>query len=117
EVIDKASGRDVENMWRHVTDLTKWNTRKIFIRLVDEGKGGWGHLNFDDFVFHDSAPAFAEPKAEVTGARTMARNGRQTESAVLWHLRPNPLKTVTPAAKGSAQEVLNQMHLVDGFQA
>lgn len=117
EVIDKASGRDVENMSRHVTDLTKWKGKKIFIRLVDEGKGGWGHVNFDDFVFHDSAPMFAEPKAEVTGARTMARNGRQTESAVLWHLRPNPLKTATPVAKGSAQEVLNQMHLVDGFQA
>jgi len=24
--------------------------RDIFIRLVDEGKGGWGHINFDNFV-------------------------------------------------------------------
>src|SRR5262249_28582269 len=29
------------------------------IRLVDNQSGGWGHINFDDFRLHDSAPPAA----------------------------------------------------------
>jgi C1A family cysteine protease len=41
-------------------DLGAFVGAKIQLRLVDEATTGWGHVNFDDFVFHDSQPAHAE---------------------------------------------------------
>ncbi|GIW84319.1 MAG: hypothetical protein KatS3mg106_832 [Gemmataceae bacterium] len=32
----------------------------IRIRLVDRHSGHWGHINFDDFRFHDQKPNFPE---------------------------------------------------------
>jgi len=32
---------------------------KIQLRVVDEATTGWGHVNFDEFVFHDGQPAKA----------------------------------------------------------
>ena len=51
-VIFRASGRDQENMRRVAVDLSKEQGKEIFIRLVDDASGGWGHINFDDFRFH-----------------------------------------------------------------
>ena len=41
---------------REVVDLHADMGKRVFVRLVDEGTSGWGHVNFDDFVFHDKAP-------------------------------------------------------------
>src|SRR6185503_10106146 len=32
--------------------------REIAVRLVDEGTGNWGHINFDDFRLHATRPSF-----------------------------------------------------------
>ena len=55
-----ATGRGVqkENMGRVIVDLRKFQGREAYIRIVDERKGGWGHINFDDFVFHSEEPKF-----------------------------------------------------------
>jgi len=71
-----ASGREVEDMRAVAVDLTKLRGKKIFIRVVDESSGAWGHINFDDFRFHDKQPAAAAPPRRV--------------SPVLQHLKPNP---------------------------
>ena len=55
--------------------------KKVFVRLIDRGKNGWDHVNFDDFVFHSEPPA-----------KAVAATSRQTQSPVLWHLRNNPAK-------------------------
>jgi putative membrane-bound dehydrogenase-like protein len=65
DVIFRASGRDAEDMERVAVDLTKYKDKEIFIRLVDNHTGGWGHINFDDFRFHEKKPNFPErPKVE-----------------------------------------------------
>ena len=56
EVIHRAVGTQIENLRRAVVDLQKHQGKKIFIRLVDRGSGGWGHLNFDDFRFYREKP-------------------------------------------------------------
>ncbi len=61
-VVFKASGADFESMQRVVADLSRWRGQGLRIRLVDEEKGGWGHLNFDDFRFHAERPSFELPK-------------------------------------------------------
>jgi hypothetical protein len=60
EVIYKSTGPDWENMRPVVVDLSARRGEMIRIRLVDEATTGWGHVNFDDFKFHDERPRFAD---------------------------------------------------------
>ncbi|MDR3403522.1 MAG: DUF1080 domain-containing protein [Chthoniobacter sp.] len=113
KVIHSASGLDVENMRREVVDLRPYAGKRIFVRLVDESTAGWGHVNFDDFVFHDKEPVLAA--APVTAAAG-DRLARLKESPVLRHLRPNPAKP-TAVANAEAQKVVAGMWLTPGFQA
>ena len=55
----KITGAQSENMRAVVVDLGKQIGQEIFIRIVDEQKGGWGHINFDDFKFYAERPTFA----------------------------------------------------------
>jgi putative membrane-bound dehydrogenase-like protein len=55
----KLSGTDSETLRPVVVDLKDRLGKEIFIRLVDERSGHWGHLNFDDFAFHATRPQLA----------------------------------------------------------
>ncbi|MBM3991026.1 MAG: DUF1080 domain-containing protein [Planctomycetes bacterium] len=83
EVIFKSSGADFESLQRVVADLSKWRSRSMRIRLVDEEKGGWGHLNFDDFRFHAERPSFDAPKGvpSIRPWDTVANAGLGAEAA------------------------------------
>ncbi len=59
KVLFKASGDDTEDMRPAVVDLRAHRGERIFVRLVDDDSEGWGHVNFDDFRFHDEPPAVA----------------------------------------------------------
>ena len=61
-----ATGPDNEQMQPVFLDLRAILGAKITIRLIDEATTGWGHLNFDDFQFHDTPPPGATqvPPAE-----------------------------------------------------
>ncbi len=56
EVFFKASGIDLEDLQPVAVDLTRHVGHEIFIRLVDQHSGGWGHVNFDDFKLYASRP-------------------------------------------------------------
>jgi hypothetical protein len=62
-VLFRATGPDNERMKRVTADLRRSQGASIRIRLVDEATSGWGHLNFDDFLFHDGPPPAAEELA------------------------------------------------------
>jgi len=65
EVIFSTPGMEEEDMRRALVDLTKYKDKEIFIRIVDKHTGHWGHINFDDFRFHEKKPNFpARPKKE-----------------------------------------------------
>jgi hypothetical protein len=89
-----ASGADREQMQRVAVDLRPLQGRQLQIRLVDESKGGWGHLNFDDFRFHDERPQFAD-----------AIGWRTTANPVLQHLVLNPQRTDASAAGSGRPDV------------
>jgi putative membrane-bound dehydrogenase-like protein len=57
----KTSGANFESMQRVVADLGKLKGKKIYLVLVDNSAGGWGHVNFDDFRFHSEKPSFETP--------------------------------------------------------
>lgn len=56
QILFKATGPNDEKMRAVYADLRPFMGAKIQIKLVDEATTGWGHLNFDEFVFHDTAP-------------------------------------------------------------
>lgn len=111
KVIHSSSAAQQENMKRVAVNLEGVVGKKIFIRVVDQFKGGWGHVNFDDFVFHDQKPSFAASTLAISGDR----DKRGDESPVLWHLLPNPAKP-TSVKNDAAQELVAGIRVQDGFQ-
>lgn len=55
----RASGPDSENLRPIVANLTPYVGKQIFIRVVDQESGPWGHINFDNFRFYDKQPQLA----------------------------------------------------------
>lgn len=60
KIIHTARGADNETMERSFVDLHDLLGQEIFLRVVDEEQRGWGHINFDDFVFHPWGPTFED---------------------------------------------------------
>lgn len=106
-ILHSSSGRGSDALRREVIDFSSSVGRQVFLRLVDNATEGlFGHIDFDDFVFHDREPNFAaNPDAF-----------RQQESAVLWHLQPNPAAP-TSVPNVDAQKVVRDMKVMQGFQA
>lgn len=66
-VIFRASGLEEENLRRVAVNLNQHKGKEMFIRIVDKHSGHWGHVNFDDFRFHEGKPKVQpRPKAPVT---------------------------------------------------
>lgn len=79
-----ARGKGGETMQPVVVDLREEKDREIFIRIVDEHRGGWGHVNFDDFRFHETAPSLSVAKmaAAALPSDTLKFAGLAPERAV-----------------------------------
>jgi len=61
--IFSASGQESENLQRVIVNLKPHLGKEIYVRIVDEQKGHWGHVNFDDFRFHPEQPIFANAQS------------------------------------------------------
>lgn len=60
-VLYQSCGANYESMQRVAVDLRGHVGQLIFLRVVDESTGGWGHVNFDDFRFHAEEPRIERP--------------------------------------------------------
>ncbi len=49
EELIRAGGAKGPQMVRRHWDVSAWRGRKLFLRVVDRSKAGWGHITFDDF--------------------------------------------------------------------
>jgi putative membrane-bound dehydrogenase-like protein len=58
-VVFRASGQDSENLRPIVANLTPYVGKQMFIRVVDQESGPWGHINFDNFRFYAQQPQLA----------------------------------------------------------
>jgi putative membrane-bound dehydrogenase-like protein len=104
KVIHQSVGNQREQMRRVVVDLRPWQGQQIAIRLVDDNAGGWGHLNFDDFRFHEVPPVVEETSSAW----------RSIQNPLLQHLVPNPVDS-TDALPGTPANTLSQMFVPRGF--
>ena len=50
-----------------VVDLKALPGRKFSCAIVDDASGGWGHINFDNFRFHEQKPATPREIAPGSG--------------------------------------------------
>ncbi len=112
-VIFKTSGHDgaafaksndaSEELRPVVADLREQQGREIFIRIVDQHGGHWGHINFDAFRLHAALPAFAQAN---TAARQPAAEGP-----------PPPPPDDVKFAGLSGEAAAKEMTLPPGFKA
>ncbi len=69
KVFFKISGTDSETLKPVVVETKEHLGQSMFIRVVDQHAGPWGHINYDDFKFHKVQPVFAN---EVKLAKAQA---------------------------------------------
>jgi len=103
ELLDEAgmvffviSGPNTEELSPVVVDLRKQRDKLISIRITDTHTGGWGHVNFDDFRFHEQRPTFNLPELRA----------KSNEADV----------EVYPYAGLTAEEAAAAMQVPPGFQ-
>lgn len=98
DVFFSIAGLKKEDLRPVVVDLKKHEGKRMFIRIVDHEIGSWGHINFDDFLFHQERPVFPD---ERDPAETV-------ESAL-------PPPDVVPNSGLSATDAVAAMTMPDGF--
>ena len=54
--IFQASGNESETLRVVVADLSLHVGKEVFLRVVDQQMGHWGHINFDGFVLYSAKP-------------------------------------------------------------
>ena len=105
----KVTGEDHETLRPVVVDLKERIGKEIFIRVVDEQRGHWGHINFDDFKFYAQRPQFPneiDPKkqAEVPEADVVLHAGLSPEDAIKAMTLPPGFKATMFAAEPDVQQ-------------
>ncbi|MCC9605382.1 DUF1080 domain-containing protein [Blastopirellula sp. JC732] len=99
EVFFKTSGDDNEQMRRVAVDLRKLQGEEIFIRLVDQHRGGWGHLNFDDFRFFNEQPPIPKNQPPRLVADMYPYGGLSAEEAAAAMQVPDGFSVIVSAAE------------------
>ncbi|MHC4202409.1 MAG: glycoside hydrolase family 32 protein, partial [Planctomycetota bacterium] len=65
KVVDRCSGADDELLTPNFFDVQKHRGKTARLRIVDENRGGWGHVNVDQIVQSDTKPK--KPKTPKRG--------------------------------------------------
>ena len=82
KVVDFRSGANDERLAPAFFDVRKYQGKKVQLRIVDNVKGGWGHVNVDHIVQTDTkpkVPAYGNFSKEITVTKKLLlipiRNG------------------------------------------
>ncbi len=54
KVVRTAVGKNREQLDPHEWDVSEFVSKRAVLQIVDQKKGGWGHINVDQFVFTDA---------------------------------------------------------------
>ena len=104
KVIHRSSGRAMENMRQVVVDLSSHQGKELMVRLVDEGKGGWGHLNFDGFRLHASQPGPVSKSETPVVLDEYPFEGIGAEKAAKAMKLPDGFKVIVGAAEPDVKQ-------------
>mgnify|MGYP003574947798 FL=1 len=100
--IFKISGTESEVLRPVVIDLKQHLGEEIFIRVVDEQSGHWGHVNFDDFRFHAQRPKFEN---ELDPAKVAADVAPPVDLVKFAGLEPEEAAKVASVPEGFSLKV------------
>ena len=100
-VVFMTPGANFETMQRVAVDLSAFQGQEMFLRLVDESVGGWGHLNYDDFLFHASKPPIIQERTlpTVIPYKILQQSGFEAEAAAQAMTVPDGFKVQVIAAE------------------
>ena len=104
EVIFKQSGENNEELKQVVVDLKGLAGKQIFVRLVDENRGGWGHLNFDHFRFHSTKPALSKSALQRLVADDYPHSGLTADEAARAMKVPEGFRVTVGAAEPDVKQ-------------
>lgn len=104
KVIFKYSGANSETLKEVVVDVSGSVGKEIFIRLVDEHQGGWGHVNFDHFRLHATRPAELTPPKIVLQPDEYPHAGLSAEEAAAAMRLPAGFNVTVGAAEPDVQQ-------------
>ena len=108
EVVFAVSGENRENLRPVIVNTEPFMGQRIFIRLIDQHSGGWGHVNFDDFRFHDREPVFPNPREVIRPAPAIEQlyphEGLSAEQAVRAMRLPPGFKVQVGASEPDVQQ-------------
>ena len=94
ELLDEAgkvffliNGTNAEELSPVIVDLRNRKDKLISVRIVDKSSDGWGHVNFDDFRFHEKRPTFKrqelKPKSLSAIAEVYPHAGLTAEEVMI----------------------------------
>jgi putative membrane-bound dehydrogenase-like protein len=104
KVIFTAHGLDREQMRPVAVDLRPYLGQKIYLRIVDQVGSGWGHINFDNFRFHDRQPDVPGAPDDVVRPDAYAYAGVPAEQAARVMKLPPGFKATVFAAEPDVQQ-------------
>ena len=104
DVIYKISGQNSESLRQVVVDLRAHVGKELMIRLVDQNKGGWGHVNFDHFRLHESRPAAVTPPLIALVPDEYPYGGQTAPEAAANMKLPEGFKVLVGAAEPDVKQ-------------
>ena len=78
--------------------------KEIFVRIVDHGSAGWGHVNFDHFRFHDEQPEARRRRPLAHAADDYPYAGLPAEEAARVMKLPDGFKVTVCAAEPDVKQ-------------
>lgn len=104
QVLAKYSGRGTEAMHLIVVDLKAHLGREVFVRLIDNASGGWGHINFDDFRLHSEQPGPTTPSDNPLVADQYPFKGQSAGPAAQAMKVPTGFRVIPAAAEPDVKQ-------------
>jgi len=98
-VFYKVSGENNEELRQVVVDLRKLQGKEIFVRIADDNRGPWGHINFDHFRFHENRPAPLKSGAAALVVDEYPHSGLNAEEAAKAMKLPQGFRVTVGAAE------------------
>ena len=104
KVFYRTVGTKSESLRQITVDLRPHLGQEILIRLVDNHRGGWGHLNFDHFRLHATKPAEITPTAVALSPDEYPYAGLTAVEAAAAMKLPDGFNVAVGAAEPDVQQ-------------
>ncbi|MBX3420278.1 MAG: DUF1080 domain-containing protein [Pirellulaceae bacterium] len=99
-----ASGKQTEKLSPVVVDLREVLNKQVYIRLVDESSGGWGHINFDHFRLHPQNPVGSIPTEQELSPDQYPYAGLPAQQAAAAMKLPEGFHVIACAAEPNVKQ-------------